>query len=388
MNLTYVLMQNLRRNRLRTILTSVAFALPMAVFVFAISFVVVLIQVSKANERELRLAVRNKISLINPMPEGLRGKIEALDPNREKITSVCGMRWFGGRVPDTQNTLTSLAADADSFPVTYPDVGMTADIIEEWKRDRRAAVAGLGPAERHGWKAGDRVVLESTVPPYLNLEFRIVHIITNPERANFFFFRRDYLVESLKEAGVDDARCNSFWVKCNSLEARKEIQDKIDQAFANTPDETKTEDENAFGANFTQAAGNIPGLMQTMSLVVVLIVSMVAGNSMMMSFRERTRELAVFKAIGFHSGRVFRIVLAESLLLATIGSLAGVLPAALALYFFPLRRLNFGPISAITISPAAVIGSLLIALVVGLIAGIIPAWQALRLRSIDALRRA
>jgi putative ABC transport system permease protein len=128
--------------------------------------------------------------------------------------------------------------------------------------------------------------------------------------------------------------------------------------------------------------------MQGMSLVVVAIISLVAGNTMMMSFRERIRELAVFKAIGFQSGRVFRIVLAESLMLALFGSLAGIVPATIILTLVPLRRLNFGPISAIEVSPIAVVVSLVIALGVGLMAGLWPAWQSMKLKSVDALRQA
>lgn len=389
MTLTYVLMQNLRRNPLRMVLTAVAFALPMGIFVAAISFVVLLAEISAHNQKELRLGVHQKTSLTNPMPSGMRRKIEGLDPNRQRLTAVCGMRWFGGRVPNTQNTLTSLAADHDTFPIVYSDVHMTPADIEAWTKDRQACVVGRTPVEQYGWKQGDRITLESTVPPYLKLEFHIVKIVDNKERANFFWFRRDYLVESLKTAGEEDDRCNIFWVKCNGAEGLRKLQLEIDGLFANSPEETKSEDENAFVANFTQAAGNIPGLMQAMAIVVVGIVVMVAGNTMMMSFRERTRELAVFKAIGFQSGRVFLIVLSESMMLAFIGALAGVLPTALAFYLhlIPVRWIRMGPISSVEVSWVAVVGSLIIALVVGFVAGLWPAISAMRLRTTDALRR-
>jgi len=127
--------------------------------------------------------------------------------------------------------------------------------------------------------------------------------------------------------------------------------------------------------------------MQVMALVVVFIIAMVAGNTMMMSLRERTQELAVFKAIGFQPGRIFVIVLAESVLLALIGSLAGILPTTLLLVFVPVRALDMGPIGALELSPLAIVISLLIALAVGLAAGFWPAYQAMRLRTVDALRK-
>lgn len=387
MTLTYVLMQNLRRNPLRTALTAAAFALPMAVFVAAISFVVALVQLSIANERELRLGVHHRITLINSLPEGTRRKIEGLDPDRERLLAVCGMRWFGGRVPGTQNAITSLAADADTFPIVYDDVGLTDQELETWNRDRTAAVTGASLAEQYGWKLGDRINLESTVPPYLELEFHIIKVMKAGNRDNFFYFRRDYLNEAREAIGEQDSGCNIFWIKCKSVEGLRSLQAEIDETFRNTPDSTKSEDENAFAANFTQAAGDIPGLMRGVAGVVVLIVALVAGNTMMMSFRERTRELAIFKAIGFQRWRVFRIVLAESVILALIGSLIGVLPTAAFLAAFPMRVARGGPIGQLEVSPIAVAMSVGIALLVGVISGLWPAYQAQRLRTVDALRR-
>jgi putative ABC transport system permease protein len=202
-----------------------------------------------------------------------------------------------------------------------------------------------------------------------------------------FYFRRDFLDESLKAAGQEEGRVNIFWIKCQSAQGLSELQSQIDAMFANSPDETKSEDENAFFANFTQAAGNIPGLMQAMAIVVVFVIALVAGNTMMMSFRERMRELAVFKAIGFQSRRIFFIVLAESVMLAILGALVGIIPTSIALILVPMKKLGLGLLGLMEVSPIAIAGSLLIAALVGLAAGAWPALQALRLRTVDALRR-
>src|SRR5262245_1697454 len=186
-------MQNLQRNPIRSALTALAFALPMAIFVAALSFVVTLQRINEQNQKQLRLAVHQKTTIVNMLPEGTRRKVESLDPNQKRLRGVCGMRWFGGRVPDTQNTLTSLAADADTFPIVYSDAGLNDAEVEAWNKDRQAAVIGLGPAENYKWKPGSRVTLESTVPPYLKLEFHVVKVMPGTERANFFYFRRDYL---------------------------------------------------------------------------------------------------------------------------------------------------------------------------------------------------
>ena len=387
MTITYVLMQNLRRNPLRTALTTISFAFPMAVFVAAISFVVALVQMARANEQQLRLGVHHKRTVINPLPEGMRRKIEAMDPQRERLLAVCGMRWFGGRVPNTQNTLTSLAADPDTFPVVYSDLELTDADIEAWLHDRQAAIVGSGPARTYRWKEGQRITLESTIPPYIALEFNLIKILDQPERANYFYSRRDYLDEELKESGGQAGTCHIFWVKCQSAAALRSMQKEIDATFANSPDETKSEDENAFAANFTQAAGDIPGLMQVMALVVVFILALVGGNAMMMSFRERIGELAVFKAMGFQAWRIFSIVLGESVVLALVGAVVGIVPVTVLLTVAPVQGVNFGPISTLEVSPVAVVGSFAIAIAVGLAAGIWPALQAMRLDTVSALRK-
>ncbi len=388
MTLTYVLVQNLRRSPLRTTLTAVAFALPMGIFVVAISLVASLREAALANERELRLAVHHRITLTNILPEGMRRKIEALDPQRERLSAVCGMRWFGGRRPNSPNTLTTLAADMDTFPSVYSDVGMTAEEVEAWRRERRAAIVGTNLAEEARLAVGSRFSLESSIPPYLELEFIVVKIMPQDSKASLMYFRRDYLEDSLREADFPLSGCNIFWVKCTTAAAMPTLQQEIDALFANSPNETVTQDENAFISNFVQATGNIPGLIQAISLVVVFIIALIAGNTVMMSFRERIRELAVFKAIGFPSRRIFRMVLAESVLLAVSGSLLGVLPVSLGLALHPVKGLFLGPIGGLTVSPIGVAGALSLAVLIGLAAGLWPALQAWKLRTVDALRTA
>lgn len=386
MTLTYVLMQNLKRNRLRTALTAVAFALPMGIFVLAISFVVAFARTAGNLERELRLAVHSKISIINFLPDGHRRKIEELDPAGRRLRAVCGMRWFGGRVPDRPNALQSLAADVDTLPIVYSEIGLTPEELDRWQHQKDAAIISPDLLEQYGWKVGDRVQLMSSIPPYLTLDFTVIKIWTGSPFRTVFYFRRDYLLDSLERGGWPGAGCSIFWVKCVDATALRELQGQIDALFKNSPDPTKTEDENAFISGFVAAIGDIPGLARTMALVVVFIIALVAGNTMMMSFRERTRELAVFKAIGFQAHRVFLIVLSESLLLALLGSLLGIVPVAAGLLLVPRKYMTHGAFAPPELSVAAVAGSLAIGLIVGLAAGVWPAYQALRLRTTDALR--
>lgn len=386
MTMGYVLLQNLRRNPLRTALTATAFALPMSVFVIAISIVINLVMMSQDLAKELRAAVHHRVSFTNFLPEGMRKRIEALDQGKGRLTAICGMRWFGGKVPGEPNAVPSLAADPDSFPLVYPDIGMTPQEIEAWGRERRACMIGSNLAKQHGWQIGSKFSLESSIPPYQKLEFVVVKVMEVTARQGVMYFRRDYLEDSLEQLGFGPGGCNVFWFKARDPQSLTTLQREIDAAFANSPDETKTEDENAFFSGFIQAAGDIPGLMRMLAGVVVVILGLVGGNTMMMSLRERTAELAVFKAIGFHSARVFRLVLAESVILAVCGAACGVLPIWVLLTFVPVTVPGNGPALRLTASWEGAVGSLVIAALIGLIAGIWPAYQAMRLKTVNALR--
>ncbi len=389
MTLSYVLMQNLRRNPLRTALTAVSFALPMAIFVAAISLVVGFAQAGATAAKGLRLAVRHKVTLTNYLPERMRRDIEGLDPEKNRILGVCGFRWFGGRVENAPSVVQSLGVDPDTFPDVFSELEFTKEEREQWDHDRKAAIVGEWPATQYGWRVGQRIRLKSTVPPNLDLEFNIIKISSISGRKASMYFRRDYFEDSLKEAGVNAPSCNLFWVKTADLAAMQTLPREIDALFANSPNETRTDDENSFTATFLQATGNLPGLMQMMAIVVLVIVALVSGNTMMMSFRERTRELAVFKALGFQSGRVFMIVIGESLTLALLGTAIGVgsvVPALLYLKAHPPAAMPVFVLGVFEVSTVAVVVSFVIAALIGLAAGLWPALQAMRLKPVQALR--
>src|SRR5262245_44831190 len=182
MTLSYVLMQNLRRNPLRTALTAASFAFPMAAFVAAISLVVTFAQAGRLSEQGLRLAVRHKITLTNFLPERMRKEIEGIDPDHRRILAVCGFRWFGGRVENAPSVVQSLGVDADTFPEVFSELQLTPDEIALWKKDRTAAVVGEYPASQYGWRTGQRIRLTSTIPPNLELDFNIIKIVSVPGR--------------------------------------------------------------------------------------------------------------------------------------------------------------------------------------------------------------
>jgi putative ABC transport system permease protein len=384
-----LVVKNITRNKLRSGLTMAAVALPMALFAMTSAVRGAMDEAFSKAALELRLGVCHKITLTNLLPGGMRREIEDIDPARTMIEGVCGVRWFGGRVPDAQFVFPSLAADADTFPVVYSDYGLSGEQLANWHKHKNAAIVGVGTAERMGWVEGQEVELKSTVPPYLNLRFKLVKITSTGLNPAVFYFRRDYMDDALEKAGKQygAGRANIFWVKCKNPDRMQEFADKIDRRFANTPDETKTQDESTFFASFIRGTGNIPAVVQYISMAVGLAVVMVVANTLSLGFRERIREYAVYRALGFPGTWVSRLVVLESMTLVLAGAVLGLVPMYAIFRDFPIRDLGVGPLARLRIGPETVVLGLVLAAVIGLLAGAAPAVQALRLKAVYALRK-
>lgn len=383
---TYLL-KNLSRKPLRTGLTVIAVAMPIIVYVLAMAIVRNIEMFLDQSVKEMRLVVVQKSSLINPLPMGHRRRIEALDPDGTRILSVCSMRWFGGRVPGSQGENYFMAADKDTFPTTYPEFSMTPQQAKTWASDRRAAVVGRAPAGEYGWKVGDVITIESTVPPYLQLELLIVAIPPDSLDAETSFLRFDYLNESVKALNMRADTASFFFVKCASRDDLEYFREKIDELFARDPDQTKTQDERSFMEAFITAQFDLPSRLRLLSYVVVAVAVMAAANTMMMSFRDRTGEFAVFKALGFRPAGIGAMLLAESLALSAVGGALGAgLPYA-AFNWTSLGQMRLPLIGLLQIREGVVVEALVVALLVGIFAAVVPFNRVVRLSVVDALGR-
>ncbi len=378
---------NLYRNPLRTSLTIFAVATPLLVYVIAMSIVRNIDMALDQSYQEMRLAVVQKTSIINPLPLGHRRKIEGLDPGGQRITSVCGMRWFGGRVPGTQTENYFIAADVDTVPRTYPEFGLTSEEIERWNREKRAAIVGRAPAAQYGWKIGDVITLESTVPPFVSLELVVVAIPYNVVDSETSFMRFDYLNETVKAMNMRSDFASFFFVKCASRADLEYFRDKIDELFAHTPYETKTQDEKSFVESFLAAQFDMPKRLRTLSLVVVAVAVMAAANTMLMSFRDRIGEYAIFKSLGFSPTAVAVLLLSESLILATIGGVFGAGAPYAAFRWTPLADYRIPFIGLLNIQEALLGEAMCVAVIVGLLAAIVPTVRVIRLQVVEALGR-
>ena len=380
------LLRNLTRNPLRNLLTAAAVGLPMMILVLAVAVVTAIDAFLDNTVQQLRLAVVQKSSIVNPLPEGHRAKIEALDPDKRDITAVCGIQWIGGRVEGVQTPLSTLAADADTFLKTFPDYELTQAERDAWTKERRAILVGTATAGQFGWKVGDRVTIQLSVPPYSQMEFLVVALSGDaPDRVTNWI-RRDYLDEVFKEARIPYGQVNFFYVKCSSRDALERYRNVIDPVFAGSTDETVTQDEKAFMSAFISQQFDLPTNLRILAAVTVFVAVMAAANTMSMSFRDRISEYATLKALGFGGGIVFTQVQAESLMLCGLGGVVGAMTPYVAFTMTPLRDVNIPVVQTLHIDLAVCGAAIGIALAIGFVAALLPSWSAMRLNAVQAFR--
>jgi len=379
MKYRHLIFANLFRKKIRTTLTLGSFVV--ALFLFG--FLAVVhgafnqgLEVAGAN----RLVVVNKVSIIQPLPISYKDKLAQIPG----VTLVTHANWFGGVYQDERNFFPQFAIEDETYRQMFPEFLVPDDQWKIFTDDRVGAIVGEDLVKRFHWKVGDRVPIKGTIFPG-TWEFNIDGIYKGSrpqDDTTQFWFHYKYLEE----------RENQYWkgligwytVRIDDPGNATRVAAAIDDTFANSPWETKTETEKAFAAGFVKQAGNIEFLLLSIGSVVFFTLLLVTGNTMAIAVRERMRELAVLKAVGFSDGFVLLLVLGESLFLAVIG---GGLGLALCKLFTLRGDPTGGMMPYFYLALPAVILGLLASLTVGLAAGILPAWAAMRLRVADALRR-
>ena len=381
-----VIWRNLWRNKVRTALTVGSVAVSLFLCTMLQAVVASMNAVAASSASQLRLVVRQKTTMTKLLPAGDGRKIEALSG----VRAVCAMRWFGGRLEDSSEQFPSLAAERGTFLDVYTDLGLRSEEMEDWRTLRTAAVVGSGLAERMGWTRGQRVVLRATIPPYPTLEFHIVGVTAASAYPNFFVFGLDYLEDTLRDDTTmpPDYKdgVNFFWVKAASAATLESVPRAVDALFAASPDPTRTEAEESFMAQFVKMFGDIPRIVSVVGIAVVASILLVVSNTMSMTIRERTSELAVFKALGFSSGWIVGLVSAEAMCLGLLGGIIGCVAAVLAFGRSAEAGLSMPYFPIVTVSPAVVAYGIAAGVLIGLVAGLVPTRQLARLSPVTTLR--
>jgi putative ABC transport system permease protein len=384
---------NLNRNWLRTLLTQGSVMVALFLFCTLGGVLDTLKAAADAGSRE-RLATRNAISLTQWLPGSYQSRIAAIPG----VQRVCIQNWFGALDPnDRRGFFAQFAVDENFWPMyandieivrwTEPQVaiGLPADQdphLAAYFAERNSAVVGADLLESKGWQLGQTVKLEGTIFPG-TWEFRINAVYRAKEggtwRSDLFLFRYDYLTEK-GMGGQSNAGVYKLAIGDPSRSAA--IARQVDTMFENSDAQTLTESEQAFGAGFVSMYGNVPFALRIIGLAVVFTILLIAANTMITAVRERTAEIGVLKTLGFTDGQVFRMVLAEAAVITLGGGVAGALLARLA-----VTGANLGFLPPLTVAWSTVITGIGVALLIGAVSGLIPAYQAARLRIVDALRR-
>lgn len=374
-----LILTSLFRKKIRTTLTMGSFAV--ALFLFGLLAVVrgafnQGLEVAGAD----RLVIVNKVSIIQPLPESYQDRLLRIPG----VKGVTHYNWFGGVYQDERNFFPQFAIDDQTQRQMFPEFVIPEDQWKAYVEDRQGAIVGAELAKRFNWKIGDRIPIKGTIfTGTWEFNLRGIYHGSRPQDDETqFWFRYAYLYE--RENPYWKGLVGWYYVRIDNPDNALRIAKGIDEMFANSPWETKTDTEKSFAAGFVKQAGNIGFLIMSIGGVVFFTLLLVTGNTMAIAVRERVRELAVLKAVGFSDTFVLFLVLAESLTVAAIGGGVGLALAKLmTLRGDPTR----GLLGIFYLSSDALVLGAVLALAVGFVAGILPALAAMRLRVVDALRR-
>jgi len=372
-----LLRANLGRHKRRTILTVLSVAL--ALFLFAsLRTVITTIAAAAQFGGARRLVTTNASGFILPLPIAYANRLEAI-PGVDKVTWA---NWFGGRYGDGKRFFATFAIDPESYLDIYPEMSVPADQKAAFLQDKAGALIGARLVNLFGWNVGQNITLQGTIfPGDWTFTVRGIYTPTDPAiNDDAMMFHFDYLDEHEGRPG----QVGWYIVQIDRPELAAEVSKAIDDQFRSSPAPTKTGTEQAFNASFATMWGNIGLLMNTIGLAVVFAILLVTANAMMMSARERTRELAVLKTIGFTDRLLFTLVLAEAGLITVTGAVLGLGAAKLLYRATNFNAAGFLPGFDVTLPTLALGGG--IALVLMLASGIVPAAQAARLPVVAALR--
>ena len=381
MKFTRILLANLLRKKVRLLLAAGSFAVALFLFAF-LGVVRSAFSIDAVVVKADRLIVVNRTSWFNTMPISYKDKIAQI-PGVKNVTHYT---WFAGVYHDEKDFFPQFAIDPDGNRQVYPEFLIPEEQWQAFLKDRQGAIAGIETAQRFHWKIGDRIPLMARQYGAGTWELNLVGIYRG-ERPQTdqtqFWFRWDYFNEKVP----DEMKGQVGWyiVRVADPSDAVRVAKAIDQQFANSSHETRTNTESVFAADMLKQFGNIRFLIVSIGVVVFFTLLLVTGNTMAIAIRERTRELAVFKAVGFSDLNILVLILAESLLIAVIGGGLGLLLALLAI---PLVASSLsGMLSGLVLSPKILLFGLFLALLVGLLSGLIPGVIAMRMRIVSALRR-
>jgi len=380
MTLSGFVVRNTFRNRRRSLLTLLSIGFSLLLLTLMVSIWRTFYVEVGAPDSVKRVITRDRVSLAFLLPSYYREKIRSVPG----VVAVAPMTWFGGRYKDDrpENFFAQIATDPDEYLKVASDKIVPPDQVSAWQHDRAGALVDITLANKYGWKIGDKITLLGTIFP-ANPELTIRGIYRRDPPQNALYFNSKYLEES-----VDWFKGRAGWysTQVGSAEDVARVSSEIDTMFRNSPERTKTESEKAFQLSFVATLGNVKAFILGICGAVVFAILLVSANTMAMSVRSRTREVAVLKTLGFTRQRVLSLFVFESVALAVSGGLLGILGAAGLIQWLTHSPIAIGiPINMKVTLPTVGL-SLLVAATVGFLSGYVPAYGASRTSIVEGLR--
>ncbi|AWF79355.1 ABC transporter permease [Microbulbifer sp. A4B17] len=380
----YLVFKNMTRKPLRLFLT--CFAIFIAFLIFgAVTSLKSALNSSVELSADNRLVVFNRINFTQSLPIAYVQKVATV----EGVKHVTHLNWFGGYFQEPSRQVVSMAVDPESYLKVYEEIVIPEEQKQAWFNNRQGALVGEKLAQIYGWKVGDRIPLSSNIFSHKDggytWEFVISGIFkgdTEQYDTRQLLFHYKYFMETQTFGGD--------WIGWMALTTddpaiNENVAKTIDDNFANSQSETDTSTEKAFNKAFIEQIGNIGLIIFSVVFTAFFTILVVVGNTMALAIRERTGEIAVLKTLGFSSTRIFRMVLSESLLIAFVGGLSGLAAAWLLVEGVKTFLARFLP--NLILDGDIALQAILFMLLLGLITGLMPAFQALRLNIVTAFNR-
>jgi putative ABC transport system permease protein len=329
-----------------------------------------------------RLVLIHKVSLIMPLPVSYLERLKAT----EGVALVSHQTWFGGVYQDPANFFAQMVVEPEPFMAIYPEFEIPPDQVKAWLGDRQGAIVGVDLAERFGWKVGDRIPIMGTIwqPRQGQVwDFNIVGMYDGEQGVDKtqLFFRYDYLNENRRQG---EGLVGWYVVKIKDAAQAQQMAARFDSMFANSSAETKTTTEKGFVEGFAKQVGDIGSIMIAILVAVLFTMLLVAANTMAQSVRERTSEMGVLKTLGFSNAAIMTLVLSESVLIAVLG---GGLGLAVSWMIVQQGDPTNGMLPVFILPTRDVVVGAVMVVALGVVAGMLPAVNAMQLKITDALRR-
>ena len=378
-----LLVASLRRKRLRTFFTLASIVIAFLLFGLAESMRYALqsgVDVAGAD----RLLTMHKVSFTQLLPASYENRIRSIDG----VADVTPQTWFGAWYRDERNQIPTFPVKPEAFLRMYPEFVIPEVQKRAWIADRSGILIGRGLADLTGWKPGDAAPLRSSIwrkedgSDAWDVTVRAIYDLPDGGDTRQILFHHEYFDEA---RGQGKGLVGWYVVKVADVDAAQSVARQIDLQFANSPAETKTSSERAMAQSFANQVGNVGAILRAIVTAVFFTMLLVTANTMAQSVRERTNEIGVLKTLGYTNGGVLGLVMAEAVLITVLGGVLGLAGAWwLGVQFEPVFR-QYLPGFQVPASAIALGGLFMVGL--GLVAGAVPAAQAMRLRIVEALRR-